>query len=126
MLRRQGTRLACTESPENMSVQLATAEELAPKKFQFLLLFFLPVRVKKRPFHPKSAKSEALMLVEKIDLEGKKSPKVGKYFFCFFNFHITQKKLLDTLRVPVSRTRAPVRNFGPKNAHLTAHVLLGA
>ena len=65
------------------------------------------------------------MLVEKINLEGKKSPKVG-IFFCFFNFHITQKKLLDTLRVPVSRTRAPVRIFGPKNAHLTAHVSPGA
>jgi len=34
-----------------MSVQLATAEETALKKFRFLLLSFLPVGVEKRAFH---------------------------------------------------------------------------
>ena len=58
------------------------------------------------------------MLVEKIDLEDKKSPKIENFIFCFFNFHISYKKLLDTLRVPVSRTRAPVRIFGPIFTHV--------
>ena len=51
------------------------------------------------------SKSEALVFVEKIDLAEKKSPKIEKCFFRIFNFHITHKKLLDTLGVPLSRTR---------------------
>ena len=51
------------------------------------------------------SKSEALVFVEKNDLAGKTSPKIGKYFFRIFHLHVTQKKLLDTLRVPLSRTR---------------------
>ena len=29
------------------------------------------------------------MLVEKINLEGKKSPKIENFIFSFFNFHIS-------------------------------------
>ena len=29
------------------------------------------------------------MLVEKMDLEDKKSPKIQNFIFCFFNFHIS-------------------------------------
>ena len=43
-----------------------------------------------------------------------------------FNFHITQKKILDTLGALLSRTRRPVFFFGRFFTHLTAHVLLGA
>ena len=71
-------------------------------------------------------KSETLMPVEKINLARKKSPKIGNFIFHFCKSQSVPGKILDTLRVPVSRTRAPVRIFGPKNAHLTAHVPLGA
>ena len=50
----------------------------------------------------------------KIDLEGEKSPKVENFIFRLFNFHITQKKLLGTLRAPLSRTRDLVIFFGRK------------
>ena len=39
--------------------------------------------------HQNPSKSEGLMLVEKIDLVGKKSPKIENFIFCFFNFHIS-------------------------------------
>ena len=39
--------------------------------------------------HQNPSKSEDLMLVEKIDLEDKKSPKIENFIFCFFNFHIS-------------------------------------
>ena len=67
--------------------------------------------------HVNIAKSESLTLVEKIDLVGKKSPKVENFIFCLFNFHITQKKLLGTLRAPLSRTRDLVFFFGRKIIH---------
>ena len=61
-----------------------------------------------------------------MDLAGKKSPKNKNFIFRIFNFHITQKKILDTLRALLSRTRRPVFFFGRFFTHLTAHVLLGA
>ena len=39
--------------------------------------------------HQNPSKSEDLMLVEKMDLEDKKSPKIENFIFCFFNFHIS-------------------------------------
>ena len=42
--------------------------------------------------HQNPSKSEDLMLVEKIDLEDKKSPRIENFIFCFFNFHISWKK----------------------------------
>ena len=56
--------------------------------------------------HQNPSKSEDLMLVEKIDLEDKKSPKIENFIFCFFTSQSPQKKILDTLRVPLAPTAA--------------------
>ena len=111
MLRRQGTRLACTKSPEKMSMQLTIAEEPALKKRRIsdsLLPSFGTVLVHK---HEKSPNPEDRVTVKKIDLAEKKSPKSENLFFRLPNRQSTQKKLLDTLRVALSRTRDPVFFF---------------
>ncbi len=66
------------------------------------------------------------MPVEKIDLEGKKFPNIENFIFHFFKSQSVLGKIFETLRVPVSRTRASVRIFGAKITHVTAHVPLGA
>ena len=57
------------------------------------------------------------MLVEKINLDSETFLDFFKKYNFLFTFGIVQKKLLDTLRVPVSRTRAPVTFFGAKTIH---------
>ena len=50
------------------------------------------------------SKYEALVFVEKNDL-AEKNPRKLKSIFRISNFHITHKKMLDTLGVPMARTR---------------------
>ena len=72
-----------------------------------------------------SSQNPNLIDRRKINLAGK-NPRKSENIFRISNFHITQRKILDTLGALLSRTRRPVFFFGRFFTHLTAHVLLGA
>ena len=115
MLRRQETRPACTESPENMSVQLAIAEEPALKTCQFSLRDCSALQALQCANTPKSVKIRGPYARRKNGSRREKIPESWKIFFLLFQLPYYSEKIVRHSESPCVTHQSPSKNFRTKN-----------